>query len=134
MQFKPTNPYIDVYRNYSGRNCYSSDGYHDTMFCPFFRFQHSTSCYQLARHVYSSKTAFDSSGLPHIVYDYNVRHDDDGFIILSTNCRNLSNVSYNPGIENVVLNNTILVMAFMLVIPAVFVIVKMTSKIVRIFR
>lgn len=134
MQYKPTNPYVDVFRNYGDRNCYSSDGYHDIIFCPVFRFQHSSSCYQLAKHVYTSKNAFDSSGLPHVVYDYNVRHDDDGFTVLSTNCRNLSNVSYNPGIENVVLNNTILVMAFMLVIPAVFVIIKMTSKIVRIFR
>ena len=134
MHFKPTNPYIDVFRNYGGRNCYSSDGYHDTIFCPVFRFQHSTSCYQLARHVYDSKTAFDSSGLPHVVYNYNVRHDDDGFIVLSTNCRNLSNLSYNPGIENIVLNNTNLVMAFVLVIPAVYVTIKMASKIVRIFR
>lgn len=134
MHFKPTNPYVDVFRNYGHRNCYSSDGYHDTIFCPVFRFQHSSSCYQLARHVYSSKTAFDSSGLAHIVYDYNVRHDDDGFTVLSTNCRNLSNVSYNPGIENVVLNNTILVMAFMLAIPAAYVTIKMTAKIVRIFR
>lgn len=134
MHFKPTNPYIDVFRNYGNRNCYISDGYHDIIFCPVFRFEHSTSCYQLARHVYDSKTAFDSSGLPHVVYDYNVRHDDAGFKVLSTNCRNLSNVSYNPGIENIVLNNTILVMAFMLVIPAAYVIIKMASKIVRIFR
>ena len=134
MHFKPTNPYIDVFRNYGGRNCYSSDGYHDTIFCPVFRFQHYSSCYQLAKHVYTSKNAFDSSGLPHVVYDYNIRHDDDGFTVLSTNCRNLSNVSYNPGIENIVLNNTIIVMAFMLVIPAAYVTIKMTAKIVRIFR
>lgn len=134
MHFKPTNPYIDVFMKHGSDNCYSSYGYHDTMFCPVFRFQHYSSCYQLAKHVYTSKNAFDSSGLPHVVYDYKVRHDDDGFTVLSTNCRNLSNVSYNPGVENILLNNTIIIIAFMLVIPAAYVTIKMASKIVRIFR
>ena len=130
----PLNPYVDVlYFRASRDNCYQYVNQHTTS-CPYIRFQNAKSCYQLERGNYDSITAFDTSGLPRQLvseqaYDYN----DPYTQIISTNCRYISATSYQPG-NNLVVNNTILIMAFMLVLPAAYASIKMISRIRSIWR
>ena len=125
----PLNPYVDVIYYQSSRdNCYQYVNRYKTS-CPYIRFQNATSCYQLERGSYDSITAYDTSGLPRQLiseqaYDYN----DPYTQIISTNCRNISATSYQPG-NNIAVNNTILVMALLLVIPFVYASIKMISRI-----
>ena len=125
----PLNPYVDVlYYRANRDNCYQYVNQYTTS-CPYIRFQNSKSCYQLERRHYDSITAFDTSGLPRQLvsenaYDYNDRYTQ----IISSNCRNISATSYQPG-NNIVVNNTILLMALILVIPAAYVSIKMISRI-----
>lgn len=125
----PLNPYVDVlYYRASRDNCYQYVNQYTTS-CPYIRFQNAKSCYQLERRRYDSITAYDTSGLPRQLisqqaYDYNDSHTQ----IISTNCRNISSTSYQPG-NNIIVNNTILFLAFMLVIPAVYASIKMISRI-----
>lgn len=125
----PLNPYVDVlYYRASRDNCYQYVNQYTTS-CPYVRFQNAKSCYQLERHRYDSITAYDTSGLPRqLISENSYKHDDYHTQIISTNCRNLSATSYQPG-NNIAVDNTILVMAFLLVIPAVFASIKMISRI-----
>lgn len=130
----PLNPYVDVlYYRASRDNCYQYVNQHSTS-CPYIRFQNSKSCYQLERRHYDNITAFDSSGLPRQLisehaYDYNDSHTQ----IISTNCRNISATSYQPG-NNLAVNNTILFLAFILVIPVAYASITMISRIRSIWR
>ena len=130
----PLNPYVDVlYYRASRDNCYQYVNQYTTS-CPYIRFQNSNSCYDLERRRYDQKIAYDTSGLPRQLVSYNAYDYDDNYTqIISTNCRNISATSYQPG-NNVAVNNTILVMAFILVIPAAYVSIKMISRIRSIWR
>ena len=125
----PLNPYVDVlYYRASRDNCYQYVNQYTTS-CPYIRFQNAKSCYELERRRYDSITAYDTSGLPRQLisqqaYDYNDSHVQ----IISTNCRNISSTSYQPG-NNIIVNNTVLVMALLLVIPAAYASIKMISRI-----
>ena len=130
----PLNPYVDVlYYRPSRDNCYQYlNGY--TTSCPYIRFQNSKSCYDLERRRYDQKIAYDTSGLPRQLVSYNAYDYDDSYTqIISTNCRNISATSYQPA-YNIAVNNTILVMAFLLVIPAAYASIKMISRIRSIWR
>lgn len=130
----PLNPYVDVlYYRASSDNCYQYVNQYTTS-CPYIRFQNAKSCYLLEMRHYDAIIAYDTSGLPRQLisqqaYDYNDSHTQ----IISTNCRNISATSYQPG-NNVAVNNTILFLAFMLVIPAAYVSIKMISRIRSIWR
>lgn len=125
----PLNPYVDVlYYRASRDNCYQYVNQYTTS-CPYIRFQNSKSCYQLERHRYDSIIAYDTSGLPRqLISENSYQYDDYRTQIISTNCRNLSDTSYQPG-NNIVVNNTILVMALLLVIPIAYASIKMISRI-----
>ena len=130
----PLNPYVDVlYYRASRDNCYQYVNQYTTS-CPYIRFQNSKSCYQLKIHRYDSIIAYDTSGLPRqLISENSYNYDDYRTQIISTNCRNISSTSYQPG-NNIAVNNTILAMAFLLVIPALYVSIKMISKIRSIWR
>ena len=125
----PLNPYVDVlYYRASRDNCYQYINQHTTS-CPYIRFQNSNSCYQLQKGHYDSITAYDTSGLPRqLIAENDYKHDDYRTQIISTNCRNISATSYQPA-NNIIVNNTILFLAFLLVIPAAYVSIKMISRI-----
>jgi hypothetical protein len=130
----PLNPYVDVlYYRASRDNCYQYVNQYTTS-CPYIRFQNSKSCYDLERRRYDQKIAYDTSGLPRQLISANAYDYDDSYTqIISTNCRNISATSYQPG-YNVIVNNTILFLAFMLVLPAAYVSIKMISRIRSIWR
>lgn len=130
----PLNPYVDVlYYRSSRDNCYQYVNQYSTS-CPYIRFQNSKSCYQLESHRYDSIIAYDTSGLPRqLISENDYRHDDYRTQIISTNCRNISATSYQPG-NNIAVNNTILFLAFLLVIPAAYASIKMISRIRSIWR
>lgn len=130
----PLNPYVDVlYYLPSRDNCYQYVNHYTTS-CPYIRFQNAKSCYELESHRYDSITAYDSSGLPRQLISQNAYNYDDSYTqILSTNCRNISSTSYQPG-NNIDVNNTILFLAFMLVLPAAYASIKMISRIRSIWR
>ena len=130
----PLNPYVDVlYYRASRDNCYQYVNQYTTS-CPYIRFQNAKSCYQLETRHYDSIIAYDTGGLPRqLISENDYRHDGYRTQIISTNCRNISSTSYQPG-NNIIVNNTILFLAFMLVIPAAYVSIKMISRIRSIWR
>jgi hypothetical protein len=132
MLYEPLNPYVDVFFYRVNDNCWDYDQRYKTD-CPYIRFQNGRSCFDLARKSYDQIIAFDTGGHARKLVYEGVYHTDGYSKIIATNCRNISQISYNPG-NNIAINDTILVMAFMLVIPAAYVTIKMTAKIVRIFR
>ena len=132
MLFEPLNPYVDVFFYRIDDNCWDYDQKYK-IDCPYIRFQNGRSCFDLARRFYDQIIAFDVAGHARKLVYEGVYHTDSYSKIISTNCRNISQISYNPG-NNIAINDTILVMAFMLVIPAAYVTIKMTAKIVKIFR
>lgn len=130
----PLNPYVDVlYFRPDLDNCYHFLNQYTTS-CPYIRFQNAKSCYQLEKRRYDSIIAYDNGGLPRQLvsqnaYDYNDSHTQ----IIATNCRNISPTSYQPG-NNIAVNNTILFLAFFLVLPAAYASIKMISRVRSIWR
>ena len=131
----PLNPYVDfaIFPRYKFSNCETPDG--NTTFCPYVRIK-AKSCRDLEnRHNVKYETFSqygyyyqpESSPIP------SNRYLDSRFTMLKTNCQTISTIDFQPG-NNIAVNNTILVMAFMLVLPAAYASIKMISRIKSIWR
>lgn len=126
----PLNPYADyaIYPRYKFYNCETPDG--NSTFCPYVRIK-ARKCSDIENRRNVKYETFNQYG-----YYYQPEYSpipsneylDSRFTMLKTNCQTISTIDFQPG-NNIAVNNTILIMAFLLVIPAAYASIKMISRI-----
>ena len=126
----PLNPYADyvIYPRYRFYNCENFDG--SSVFCPYVRIK-ARRCSDIENRRNVKYETFSQSGYyyqPESSPIPSNQYLDSRFTMLKTNCQTISTIDFQPG-NNIAVNNTILVMALLLVIPFAYASIKMISRI-----